>query len=160
MYKEQFVTTTVLPLGKENKQDAIIKNQQFNSYIHFRTLSGNKNDYDFQTNIRKLTFMSDFIHEKSYLGDNYLVVSLRSVLLKYKMHSTSKYTFVEFFLHLFILSSLYFKVDIFNLPIHLKNAYPIVKFFVIVLLYCLVCCILFIFETWFKLIKFLDFKYA
>lgn len=158
--REQYVTTTVVPLGKDGDRDATIKNQQFNSYIHFRSLAGNKNDYDFDVNNERKTFMSDFTSEKSYLGNNHLVISLRSVLVKNKIHSLNRYRMVEFYMHLFILTAFWFKIDFSTLPISLKKAFPIAKFFVICFLYCIVVFLLFLFETWFKLIRFLDFKYA
>ena len=121
---------------------------------------GNKNDYDFRTNLQKYAFMSDFTSEKSYLSADHLVVSFRSILLKFKLLNRNRYRWVELFLHLFILTSFWFKVSFIDLPTSLSKAWPIVKFFCIVLLYCIVVFLLFIFETWFKLIRFLDFKYA
>lgn len=123
-------------------------------------MAGNRNDYDFRTNTQKYSFLSDFTSEKSYLSANHLVISVRSVLMKFRMLSRNRYRYVEFFLHLFVLTAFWFKVDFIDLPNRLRKAYPIFRFFMIVLLYSIVVFLLLIFEAWFSLIRFLDFKYA
>lgn len=110
--------------------------------------------------MQKYSFNSDFTSEKSYLSAKHLVLSFRSVPTIFKMSSRNRYRWVEFFLHLFVLAAFWFKVDFIDLPNSLRKAYPIFRFFLIVLLYCIVVFLLFIFECWFKLIRFLDFKYA
>ena len=45
---EQYVTTTIVPL--EEDSDLVVKNEQFNAYIHFRSIDGSKNYWDFTHN--------------------------------------------------------------------------------------------------------------
>ena len=46
--REQYVTTTVVPL--EHDSNLVVKNDQFNAFIWFRSIDGTKNDWDFTHN--------------------------------------------------------------------------------------------------------------
>ena len=154
--EEQYASTTLVPLV-ENEKDFNIKNRQFNFFIQFRSISSTKNDYDFTKNSLTGTINRAFYAEKDDQNGN-INITLHSSLIKFQQDTRNRYRIIEFFLHSLTLITFWFKIDLITLPISLKNAYPLVKYFGIYFLYFAVSLLIFLFDIVFKFFKFLKFK--
>ena len=154
--REQYATTTILPLLVN--ESLPIKNDQFNAYIHFRSIDGNKNDWDFTDNKKIYRFSYDLYKESPEKRDesvlNKSIVALRPNLSCLKNQTKNKYNIIELFLHLFIVTTFWLKVDVIGLPEYLKRGYPVMKFFLTLLLYIILSVIIFLFELSFKFFGF------
>lgn len=164
--KNQYSATTSVRLySQETRNDSRfnlpIKNRQFNSFMHFRSIDGKKNDYLFTDNrvFNDYSIVS-YKKEKNSKDRNSVKLFLRSNLIKIVSSYNSSYEILEFSLHFLVLLKLYFSFNFLFLPELYKSVLPVIKFFVFIFLYCIVVFILFLFECYFKFIRFLDFKYA
>ena len=153
---EQFVTTTAIPL--EEHSNLPIKNSQFNSFIHFRSIDGNKNKWNFIRNSKLFRYSYDLHKEQPEKRNEDIthksIIALRPNLSCLKNKFKNKYHVIEFFLHLLILISFWLKLDLIRLPDSLKDAYPVIKFFINLFLYIVVCFLIFIFDAFFKFFSF------
>lgn len=153
---EQYVSTTVVPL--EENSDLVVKNEQFNAFIWFRSIDGDKNEWDFTHNSQIPRFSYDIYKEAperrnedvSHKG----IIALRPNLSVLKNKVLNKYNFVEFFLHLLILVTFWLKFTVLRLPECVKEAWPVVKFFINLFLYVLIVILIFIFDISFKFFGF------
>ena len=158
---EQFSGTTMVPLSLKQiyaYENILIKNKQFNNFILFRTLATNKNDYDFTANTPRFAFLQNVYPEKNFKDKNTLILSFSSSSLQFEETFINRYHFIKLFLHLCVLASFYFEIDILTLPLSLKKAFPLFKYFTVYFIYYIVCFMIFSFECWFRFVRFLDFK--
>ena len=154
--KEQGATTTWMPLLAYKDDDLQIRNRQFNFYIQFRAMSSKANDYDFTRNTDRIA-LKNTAYEKisNKMHGDKITLNVHSNLAKYVQISRNRYRYVELFLHLFLLASLWFRVDIYSLPAILRKSYPTFRFWSIEFLYFFVSFLIVLFEIWFAFVRFL-----
>lgn len=78
--------------------------------------------------------------------------------LRFQENRRNRFRYVELFFHLFTLVSFWLGVDFITLPVSLKKACPVFKFFFLYALYYLVVSLICLFELWFAFVRFLKFK--
>ena len=136
-----------------------MKNQQFNYFIQFRSISGSKNDHDFTRNSKKISFSRNVYQiEKNPNKPDQLTVTLKYNHFKFQENKRNKYRYIELLLHLCVLIAFWLGVDLITLPASLVRAWPAFKFFTLYSLYYLVISLIFLFELWFAFVRFLKFK--
>lgn len=158
-YKQQRATTTAVPLyPHEDGLDAPIKNLQFQNFIHFRSLAGNENEYDFTVNSERYDFITDCYADRSYELGNRSIISFVPNFTYFSSITINKYHVLEFSLHMFVVFAFWFKVSFIRLPYTLSKSIPIIKFFIVVCVYCLVAVLVITLRLLFKFVDCLHFK--
>lgn len=152
--KDQDATTTWMPLLAYDDVDLPIRNRQFNFYMQFRAMSSRKNEYDFTRNTDRIS-LKNTVYQKVSNQTDRITLNINSNLAKYDQISRNRYRYVELFLHLFLLASLWFRLDIYSLPISLRNSYPTFRYWTIEFLYYFVSFLIYLFEIWFAFVRFL-----
>ena len=155
--RQQSATTTSVPLYPDD-EDLPIKNQRFQNFMHFRSLEGDKNEFDFTINSQRYNFLSDYYHDQSYDLGNRTVLSFVSSTIYSASLTTNRYHLVELFLHLSVLFAFWFKTSLAYLPKSIKRALPFIKFFAVCILYLIVVILILLFKVIFSIIKFLNFR--
>ena len=154
---QQSATTTSVPLYAKDR-NLPIKNYQFQNYMQFRSLEGDKNAFDFTVNAKRNNFLTYYYKDQSYhLPDRSIISFIPNFTYSISIES-NKYHLIEFFLHLFILFAFWYKISLLHFNKSIKKALPIVKFFIICFLFCILFCVITIFELFFKIVRFLQFR--
>ena len=132
---------------------------QFNYFMQFRSIATDKNKYDFTQNTEIVNFAKTVYElEKNPERSDQLTVTVSLNNLQFRENSRNRYRWVELFFHLFVLASFWLGVDFITLPASLERAYPVFKFFALYALYCVVVSLIWLFELWFAVVRFLKFK--
>lgn len=154
---QQSGTTTSVPLYPDDA-NLPISNFKFQNFILFRSLEGDKNEFDFTINSKRYNFLSDYYHDQSYDLGNRTVLSFVPSTIYSASLTTNKYHLIELFLHLAVLFAFWFKANLAYLPRSIQRALPFFKFSAVCLLYLVVVILILVFKVIFGIINFLNFR--
>lgn len=164
--KEQLATTTTVPLycdeTSEFRGNLSLRNRKFASFIHFRSIDAPyKNAYRLSDTVgMESYYMVRFTENRPEQKPEQLRLSFKPNLVRMTTRYVNNYMAIELFFHIVALTKIYFKFSFLEIPELAQRAWPVVQFFAFLVLYLMVLGLLYLFECWFRMAKFMELKYG